>query len=73
LDKLWLSVFSFQCIRSVLTKECACVCICVDGKGNFVNKVLDIEDLVTLGQKLKYVIFLLLCTWTHAMHIVVET
>jgi len=27
--------------------------ICVDGKGNFLNRVLDIEDLVTLGQKLK--------------------
>ena len=29
--------------------------MCIDGKGNFVNKVLDIEDLVTMGQKLKYV------------------
>ena len=30
-----------------------CVRLAVDGKGNFVNKVLDIEDLVTIGQKLK--------------------
>jgi len=30
-----------------------CVYVYEDGRGNFVNKVLDIEDLVTIGQKLK--------------------
>jgi len=44
---------SISKLLGILVQFYHCCSSISDGKGNFVNQVLDIEDLVTLGQKFK--------------------